>query len=120
MPWLYIPLIIGTTVPRFHNLRILHVHVRTYDVRTYVRTYVRACVRIHVILVSMCVFCVCVVCVCCVCVCVCVWCWCAHVILYAKSLIVIAQLTEDNADEFVKTNVDAGKTVYVRWVASAG
>jgi len=25
-----------------------------------------------------------------------------------------------NADEFVKTNVDAGKTVFVRWIASEG
>jgi len=30
------------------------------------------------------------------------------------------KLTTDNADEFVKTNVDAGKTVVVRWIASEG
>ena len=30
------------------------------------------------------------------------------------------KLTPDNADEFVKTNVDAGKTVFVRWIASEG
>jgi len=30
------------------------------------------------------------------------------------------ELSSDNADEFVKTNVDAGKTVFVRWIASEG
>jgi len=30
------------------------------------------------------------------------------------------KVTNDNADEFVKTNVDAGKTVFVRWIASEG
>jgi len=30
------------------------------------------------------------------------------------------EITTDNADEFVKTNVDAGKTVFIRWIASAG
>jgi len=30
------------------------------------------------------------------------------------------QLTEENVDAFVKDNVDAGKTVFVRWIASAG
>jgi len=30
------------------------------------------------------------------------------------------ELTPDNADEFVKTNVDAGKTVFIRWIASEG
>jgi len=30
------------------------------------------------------------------------------------------ELTADNVDEFVKTNVDAGKTVFVRWIASEG
>lgn len=30
------------------------------------------------------------------------------------------ELTAANADEFVKTNVDAGKTVLVRWIASEG
>jgi len=29
-------------------------------------------------------------------------------------------LTPDNADGFVKENVDAGKTVIVRWIASEG
>jgi len=29
-------------------------------------------------------------------------------------------LDEKNADEFVKSNVDAGKTVFVRWIASEG
>jgi len=30
------------------------------------------------------------------------------------------ELTPDNADDFVKTNVDAGKTVFIRWIASEG
>jgi len=30
------------------------------------------------------------------------------------------ELTSDTADEFVKTNVDAGKTVMIRWIASEG
>jgi len=30
------------------------------------------------------------------------------------------ELKADTADEFVKTNVDAGKTVLIRWVASEG
>lgn len=30
------------------------------------------------------------------------------------------KLTTTNADEFVKSNVDAGKTVIVRWIASEG
>jgi len=30
------------------------------------------------------------------------------------------ELTTTNVDEFVKTNVDAGKTVFVRWIASEG
>jgi len=30
------------------------------------------------------------------------------------------KLTPDSADEFVKTNVDAGKTVFIRWIASEG
>jgi len=30
------------------------------------------------------------------------------------------KLTASNADDFVKTNVDAGKTVFVRWIASEG
>jgi len=29
-------------------------------------------------------------------------------------------LTPENADDFVKENVDAGKTVIVRWIASEG
>jgi len=29
-------------------------------------------------------------------------------------------LTPDNADDFVKESVDAGKTVIVRWIASEG
>jgi hypothetical protein len=29
-------------------------------------------------------------------------------------------LTTSNVDDFVKTNVDAGKTVFVRWIASEG
>ena len=29
-------------------------------------------------------------------------------------------LTTENADEFVKSNVDAGKTVFVKWIASEG
>ena len=28
------------------------------------------------------------------------------------------QLTNTNVDDFIKTNVDEGKTVYVRWIAS--
>jgi len=30
------------------------------------------------------------------------------------------KLTLANFDETVKTNVDAGKTLFVRWIASAG
>jgi len=30
------------------------------------------------------------------------------------------KITTSNADEFVKTNVDAGKTVFIRWIASEG
>jgi len=30
------------------------------------------------------------------------------------------KLTTSNADDFVKTSVDAGKTVIVRWIASEG
>jgi hypothetical protein len=30
------------------------------------------------------------------------------------------KLTTANADEFVKSNVDAGKTVLIRWIASEG
>jgi len=30
------------------------------------------------------------------------------------------ELNTENADEFVKSNVDAGKTVFVRWIASEG
>jgi len=30
------------------------------------------------------------------------------------------ELTTGNVDEFVKSNVDAGKTVFVRWIASEG
>jgi len=30
------------------------------------------------------------------------------------------KLTTENADSFVKENVDAGKTVFVRWIASEG
>lgn len=30
------------------------------------------------------------------------------------------ELSTSNADDFVKTNVDAGKTVFVRWIASEG
>jgi len=30
------------------------------------------------------------------------------------------ELTTDNVDEFVKSNVDGGKTVFVRWIASEG
>jgi hypothetical protein len=30
------------------------------------------------------------------------------------------KLTEENAESFIKENIDAGKTVYVRWIASAG
>jgi len=30
------------------------------------------------------------------------------------------ELTAATADEFVKTNVDAGKTVIIRWIASEG
>jgi hypothetical protein len=30
------------------------------------------------------------------------------------------ELSPENADDFVKTNVDAGKTVFVRWIASEG
>jgi len=29
-------------------------------------------------------------------------------------------LTTENADNFIKENVDAGKTVFVRWIASEG
>jgi hypothetical protein len=30
------------------------------------------------------------------------------------------ELTASTADEFVKKNVDAGKTVFIRWIASEG
>jgi len=30
------------------------------------------------------------------------------------------KLTTSNADDFVKENVDKGKTVFVRWIASEG
>jgi len=30
------------------------------------------------------------------------------------------ELTTENADSFIKDNVDAGKTVFVRWIASEG
>jgi len=30
------------------------------------------------------------------------------------------ELTTDNVDSFVKENVDAGKTVFIRWIASEG
>jgi len=30
------------------------------------------------------------------------------------------KMTTDNADDLIKTNVDAGKTLFVRWIASEG
>jgi hypothetical protein len=30
------------------------------------------------------------------------------------------KLSNANADGFIKENIDAGKTVFVRWIASAG
>jgi hypothetical protein len=30
------------------------------------------------------------------------------------------ELTTENVDNFVKENVDAGKTVFVKWIASEG
>jgi len=30
------------------------------------------------------------------------------------------ELTPENADDFVKENVDGGKTVFIRWIASEG
>ena len=30
------------------------------------------------------------------------------------------ELSTDNADSFVKENVDKGKTVFIRWIASEG
>jgi len=30
------------------------------------------------------------------------------------------ELSEANADDFVKENVDKGKTVFIRWIASEG
>jgi len=30
------------------------------------------------------------------------------------------KLTPDNFDSFIKTGVDSGKTVFVRWIASSG
>ena len=30
------------------------------------------------------------------------------------------ELTTDNVDAFVKDGVDAGKTVFIRWIASEG
>jgi len=30
------------------------------------------------------------------------------------------ELNADNVDSFVKDNVDAGKTVFIRWIASEG
>ena len=35
-----------------------------------------------------------------------------------KNLFDSTQLTNTNVDDFIKTNVDEGKTVYVRWIAS--
>ena len=32
----------------------------------------------------------------------------------------VTKVTTATADEFVKGGVDAGKTVFVRWIASAG
>jgi len=32
----------------------------------------------------------------------------------------VTKVTADNADDFVKENVDAGKTVFIRTIASAG
>jgi hypothetical protein len=32
----------------------------------------------------------------------------------------VTKCTTANFDEFVKTGVDAGKTVFVRWIASEG
>jgi len=30
------------------------------------------------------------------------------------------ELSTSNVDDFVKMNVDAGKTVFIRWIASQG
>jgi len=30
------------------------------------------------------------------------------------------ELSTNNVDDFVKANVDAGKTVFIRWIASQG
>jgi len=30
------------------------------------------------------------------------------------------KLTTENADDFIKNGIDAGKTVFVRWIASEG
>ena len=32
----------------------------------------------------------------------------------------VTKLTEANFDTFIKDQVDAGKTAFVRWIASAG
>jgi hypothetical protein len=32
----------------------------------------------------------------------------------------VMKCTKDTFDEFVKTNVDSGKTLFVRWIASEG
>lgn len=32
----------------------------------------------------------------------------------------VTKLTQSNFDETVKANVDAGKTLFVRWIASEG
>ena len=32
----------------------------------------------------------------------------------------VTKLTPKNFEPFIKDNVDAGKTVFVRWIASAG
>ena len=39
-------------------------------------------------------------------------------ILTSTNLFNSIQLTNTNVDDFIKTNVDQGKTVYVRWIAS--
>ena len=39
-------------------------------------------------------------------------------ILTSTNLFYSTQLTNTNVDDFIKTNVDQGKTVYVRWIAS--
>lgn len=32
----------------------------------------------------------------------------------------VTKLTEDNYEKFITDNVDSGKTLFVRWIASAG